>query len=173
MRVIAMPPSAMPTASQSSTSAQDRRACVLTQRPETRHSGTGEACAVQKEDARRTILVCEDDPLVSVFFQDVFKTAGHRVASARDGESAIRMAAELQPTVVTLDLDLPGLDGAAVIGRLKDNPATAHIPVIVVSAHPGWLTFLDRQKAAVVLEKPCPPWELKAAVDQALAQGER
>jgi CheY-like chemotaxis protein len=127
---------------------------------------------VVESDKPQTILVCEDDPMVSVFFQDVFKTAGHDVVSARDGESAIRMATELQPTIVTLDLDLPGLDGPAVIGRLKKNPATAHIPVIIVSAHPGWLTFLDRQQVAVVLEKPVPPWELKAAVEQALAQSE-
>jgi len=120
-------------------------------------------------DHRRTILVCEDDPMVSVFFQDVFKTAGHQVVSAPDGESAVRLATELQPSVVTLDIDLPGLDGGAVIGRLKANPVTAHIPVIIISAHPGWLTFLDRHQAAAVLEKPCPPWELQAAVEDALA----
>lgn len=122
------------------------------------------------ENTRRTILVCEDDPLVSGFFQDVFKTAGHQVVSARDGESAVRLAAELQPAVVTLDIDLPGLDGGAVIGRLKSDPATAHIPVVIISAHPGWLTFVDRHQAAAVLEKPCPPWELQAAVEHAMGE---
>src|SRR5215217_1050747 len=110
------------------------------------------------------ILVCEDDPMVEGFLQDVFKTAGHRVVSARDGESAVRMARELQPSAMTLDIDLPGLDGGAAISRLKDDPATAHIPVVIVSAHPGWLTFTERHLAAAVLEKPCPPWELQAAV---------
>jgi CheY-like chemotaxis protein len=123
---------------------------------------------MQGDEERRTILVCEDDPLVSGFFQDVFKSAGHRVVSAPDGESAVRLAGELQPAVVTLDIDLPGLDGGAVIGRLKADPATAHIPVVIISAHPGWLTFLDRHQAAAVLEKPVPPWELKAAVEQAM-----
>ena len=122
--------------------------------------------------ARRTILVCEDDPMVSLFFQEVFKSAGHRVVSARDGETAVRLASELQPAAVTLDLDLPGLDGGAVIGRLKGDPATARIPVIVISAHPGWLTFVDRHRAAAVLDKPCPPWELQAAVEQALVGSE-
>ncbi len=125
------------------------------------------------EDKGHTILVCEDDPLVAGFFQDVFKTAGHRVVSARDGESALQMASELLPAVITLDIDLPGIDGAAVIGRLKSNPATANIPVIMISAHPGWLTFLDRQQAAAVLEKPCPPWELQAAIEEALAKREK
>jgi CheY-like chemotaxis protein len=121
-----------------------------------------------KRAPRHTILVCEDDPLVSAFVQDVLKVAGHRVVGARDGESAIEIATQLQPSVVTLDIDMPGLDGGAVIGRLKANPATAHIPVIIVSAHPGWLTFVDRGQAVAVLEKPCPPWELQAAVEQAL-----
>jgi DNA-binding response OmpR family regulator len=117
-----------------------------------------------------TILVCEDDPLVATFLQDVFRNAGHRVVSTPDGESALRLAADLLPAVVTLDIDLPGLDGGAVIARLKADSRTAHIPVIIVSAHPGWLTFIDRQQAAAVLEKPCPPWELQAAVSIALAE---
>jgi len=128
--------------------------------------------AGSKPAARRVILVCEDDPMVSMFFQEVFKSAGHRVVSARDGETAVRLAGELQPAAVTLDLDLPGLDGGAVIGRLKADPATAHIPIIVISAHPRWLTFVDRHHAAAVLEKPCPPWELQAAVEQALVGSE-
>jgi CheY-like chemotaxis protein len=121
---------------------------------------------------QRVILVCEDDPMVSVFFQDVFRTAGHQVVSARDGESAVRMARELRPAVMTLDIDLPGLDGGAVISRLKEDPATAEIPVIIISGHPGWLTFMERHQAAAVLEKPCPPWELQAAVEQVLAERE-
>ncbi len=120
-----------------------------------------------------TILVCEDDPLVSGFFQDVFKVAGYQVRSASDGETAVRLANELRPSVITLDIDLPGLDGGAVLSRLKTNPATADIPVIIISAHPGWLTFIDRSQAFAVLEKPCPPWEIQAAVEQALQQSGR
>jgi CheY-like chemotaxis protein len=123
-----------------------------------------------EEQQQRTILVCEDDPLVSVFFQDVFRTAGHRVVSASDGDAAVRLATELKPAVITLDIDLPGQDGGAVISKLKANPETADIPVIIVSAHPGWLTFVERHQAAAVLEKPCPPWELQAAVEDALSR---
>lgn len=125
-----------------------------------------------KQSAKGTILVCEDDPLVSGFFQDVFKAVGYRVASAPDGESAVKLATELRPAVITLDIDLPGLDGGVVIGRLKADPATAGIPVIIISAHPGWLTFVERHQAFAVLEKPCPPWELQAAVEQALGEGQ-
>ena len=111
----------------------------------------------------RPILVCEDDLLVADFFAEVLAAAGHPVAIALDGEAALRMAARLRPAAITLDLDLPRLHGGAVLGRLKGDPATAAIPVIVISAHPGWLTFPERHQAAAVLEKPVPPWELAAA----------
>jgi CheY-like chemotaxis protein len=124
------------------------------------------------KEGQQVILVCEDDPMVAVFLQDVFRMAGHQVASARDGETAVRMANELQPSVMTLDIDLPGLDGGAVISRLKADPKTADIPIIILSAHPGWLTFMERHQAAAVLEKPCPPWELQAAVEQALSESD-
>ena len=115
------------------------------------------------------VLVCEDDPMVAQFFADVLETAGYRIARAHDGESAVRLAGELQPAVMTLDIDLPSLDGVAAVHRLKMNPATASIPVIFLSAHPGWLTFVERQHAAAILQKPCPTWELETAVELALA----
>ena len=121
---------------------------------------------------QQVVLVCEDDPMVALFLQDVFRMAGHEVISARDGETAVRMASEARPSVMTLDIDLPGLDGGAVLSRLKADPNTADIPIIVLSAHPGWLTFMERHQAAAVLEKPCPPWELQAAVEQALSESD-
>jgi DNA-binding response OmpR family regulator len=120
------------------------------------------------ETKAATILVCEDDPLVATFFQDVFKEAGHQVVRVGHGEAALAQAAELKPSVITLDIDLPGQDGGAILSRLKAQPATAGIPIIIISAHPGWLTFVERAQASAVLEKPCPPWELQAAVEAAL-----
>ena len=119
--------------------------------------------------ASRPILVCEDDPLVAGFFAKILAAAGHPVAIALEGGAALRMATRLRPAAITLDLDLPRLHGDAVLGRLKGDPATAAIPVIVISAHPGWLPFPERHRAAAVLEKPTPPWELAAAVEQVLA----
>jgi DNA-binding response OmpR family regulator len=127
---------------------------------------------VAENNIGRTILICEDDPMVSVFLEDVLKTAGHHVISAHDGETAIRMAVDMKPAAITLDLDMPGLYGWEVMGRLKADPATSRIPIIIISAHPAWLTFIDRRQAAAVLEKPCPPWELRAAVEQALGEDE-
>jgi CheY-like chemotaxis protein len=137
--------------------------------PEALRSGSVESAPDRRSASSRPILVCEDDPLVAGFFAEVLAAAGHTSVVARNGEVALRMAAELRPAAITLDLDLPRLHGGAVLSRLRGDPATWAIPVIVVSAYPGWLTFLERHRAAAVLEKPTPPWELATAVEQALA----
>jgi diguanylate cyclase (GGDEF)-like protein len=59
---------------------------------------------------------------------------GYDVLTARTGPEALRAARELGPDVVVLDADLPGMDGAEVCRRLKDDPQTRPIPVILVSA---------------------------------------
>lgn len=104
--------------------------------------------------------------MVARFLEDLFTVDGWRVTVAHDGEAALRLAAERQPAAITLDLDLPGLDGGAVLTRLKANPATTMIPVVVVSGQPGWLTTVDRQQAAAVLTKPAPPWEIRVAIER-------
>lgn len=115
-----------------------------------------------------TILICEDDPSVSSLFRDILELAGHRVISTPSGAAALELARLARPDAIVLDLALPDLDGAAVLGRLKEDPLTAAIPVVIASAYPGWLTFLDRGLARIVLEKPCAPADLEAAVDEVL-----
>jgi CheY-like chemotaxis protein len=117
------------------------------------------------------ILVCEDDPDTASFFVEVLELAGYRTICAADGEAGLRLAAKHRPAAILLDLAMPGLEGGLVLTRLKADPSTAEIPVVIVSAFPGWLTFLDRQKAVAVVEKPCLPAELESAVAQALAVG--
>jgi CheY-like chemotaxis protein len=117
-----------------------------------------------------TVLVCEDDPVVRPYLVDVLEAAGYTTAVAPDGQTAVELASQLQPALITLDIDLPNVDGVGVIHRLKANPATARIPFVILSGHPGWLTFVERHAAAAVVEKPCLPWELEAVVHEVLAR---
>ncbi len=112
----------------------------------------------------RIVLLCEDDPDVAAVFADILEDADYHVVRAPDGEAALRMASKLRPSAIVLDLDLPGPDGVAVLTRLKADPRTAPIPVVIASANLGWLTFLDRGAAAVLLEKPCSVEALEDAV---------
>jgi CheY-like chemotaxis protein len=60
---------------------------------------------------------------------------GYRVAEAGDGNQAIAMARAEQPDAILMDMSLPGLDGWSATRALKDDPATASIPVIALTAH--------------------------------------
>jgi len=81
-----------------------------------------------------TILLVEDNILNLELVRDVLLTAGMRVVEARTAQEGLTAASELKPALILLDIRLPGLDGYAVLERLKANPATASIPVVALTA---------------------------------------
>src|SRR5262249_28271221 len=82
----------------------------------------------------RNVLVCEDDPAMVRIFQFLLMQQGiGKVFTATNGKDAALMAVKYKPSLVLLDLMLPGKDGLAVLQDLKENTATRMIPVIVVS----------------------------------------
>ena len=105
-------------------------------------------------NVKRTVLVVEDDPAVSELLVVLLNERGYGAIPAYDGQSAIRLARELRPHLITLDLALPGSDGHAVLESLKANPATREIPVVVISAFTQVLPAGDRKKLAYLLGKP-------------------
>ena len=58
-----------------------------------------------------------------------------RFEEARDGPSGLALAVSTRPGVIFLDISMPGMNGDEVLGRLKANPGTAHIPVVIVTSH--------------------------------------
>ncbi|AHX12070.1 histidine kinase [Dyella jiangningensis] len=80
------------------------------------------------------ILIVEDDPVFARILADMVRRKGYRVLVAMDGESGLQLAARHVPTGILLDVMLPGMDGWTVIERLKENPATRHVPVHFISA---------------------------------------
>lgn len=81
------------------------------------------------------VLVVEDDEGQRVLLTSVLQREGYPVVDASDGEAGLRAIAEHNPQVVLLDLNLPGMDGFELCRRLRADPATATLPVIVLSAH--------------------------------------
>jgi CheY-like chemotaxis protein len=104
--------------------------------------------------AARTVLVVEDDEAVSQLLVALLEDRGYCAVPAYDGQSAVRLARELRPHLITLDLGLPGMDGHAVLERLKVDPNTREIPVVVISAFTQILPAGDRKKLAYLLGKP-------------------
>ncbi|MCA1599967.1 MAG: response regulator, partial [Chloroflexi bacterium] len=81
----------------------------------------------------RTVLVVDDDAAIAGMVREALEMDGYRVVRAVDGES-VRVALVEQPRVVLLDINMPGMDGPEVARRLRADPATAHIPIVVMSS---------------------------------------
>jgi DNA-binding response OmpR family regulator len=80
------------------------------------------------------VLIVDDEPSIVLSLQFLLSREGYEVDIARDGESALALAALRPPDLVVLDLMLPGIDGYEVCRRLRESPATAATRIVVVTA---------------------------------------
>jgi signal transduction histidine kinase/CheY-like chemotaxis protein len=116
------------------------------------------------------VLVIDDDRAVHDLMTRFLVREGYRVQTAATGAEGLRLAAELRPAVITLDVMMPGLDGWSVLRRLKENPVTAGIPVVMV-------TIVDERNlgfsmgAVDYLAKPIDRARLKQMLAQLRAAG--
>jgi signal transduction histidine kinase/CheY-like chemotaxis protein len=85
------------------------------------------------EPGDRVLLIIEDDPAFAATLAELAREHAFKCVVANDGETGLDFVERYEPTAILLDLTLPGIDGMTVIARLKDNLATRHIPVHVVS----------------------------------------
>ncbi|MBU3964215.1 response regulator [Patescibacteria group bacterium] len=79
------------------------------------------------------ILVIEDDKFLRELISRKLLSEGFKIDEAIDGEEGLRKIEEAKPDLVLLDLILPGLDGFEVLERIKDNPSTNIVPVLILS----------------------------------------
>ncbi|HVM62939.1 MAG TPA: response regulator [Verrucomicrobiae bacterium] len=80
-----------------------------------------------------TILVIDDDPAMLAFLAQRLAVEGYSVSTTTSGPDGIHQANSLRPDLLLLDLRMPYPDGAAVCKTLRANPATQHIPIIIVT----------------------------------------
>jgi CheY-like chemotaxis protein len=113
-----------------------------------------EVAPAAKRAPKKTVLVVEDDEAVSSLLVALLEERGYAAVPAFDGRSAIERAGTLLPDLITLDLALPGTDGHEVLARLKADPKTRDIPIVVISAFTQILPAGDRKKLAYLLGKP-------------------
>ncbi len=84
-------------------------------------------------EGKPLVLVIEDDPRAANLMRLQLEASGYRVEFASTAEEGLRRATELLPTAVVLDIILPGMDGWDMLSKLKDQPETSNIPVVIVS----------------------------------------
>ena len=99
---------------------------VVDQRPE---GGKGP----QQDDDRQVVLVIDDDPEARELIERFLRRGGFDVVTASGGKEGVRLAREIQPRAITLDLLMPDMDGWLVLKTLKSDPATADVPVVILS----------------------------------------
>jgi CheY-like chemotaxis protein/anti-sigma regulatory factor (Ser/Thr protein kinase) len=91
------------------------------------------ASAAGEPQAAGTVLVIDDDATVRDLMQRFLVKEGFRVVLAPGGEQGVRLAREMRPDAITLDVMMPGMDGWAVLSALKADPDLADIPVIMLT----------------------------------------
>src|SRR6185295_3064770 len=85
------------------------------------------------EEGDRTVLVIENDQNFAKVLLDMARDKGYKGVVELDGEAGLKAAREIRPDAITLDIDMPGMDGLQVLDRLKRDPETRHVPVHIIS----------------------------------------
>ena len=93
--------------------------------------------------ANELILIVEDNEKNRKLVRDVLTYTGYRLAEAETGEEGVRLAKALRPDLVLMDIQLPGINGIAALGQIRDDPTIRDTPVIAVTAS---AMTQDRQK---------------------------
>jgi DNA-binding response OmpR family regulator len=113
-----------------------------------------------------TILVVDDDPGVVRVVEINLTQEGYQVRTAADGEEALASIAAARPDLVVMDVMMPRLDGFEALKRLKGDPATAGIPIIMLTARAQDEDIFEGYGTGAqwYLPKPFDPLELRQVV---------
>jgi CheY-like chemotaxis protein len=114
------------------------------------------------DDAECRVLVVDDDDVIRQLICVNLELEGFQVHVAVDGQDALDRVKQVQPHVVTLDIMMPRLDGWETAARLRDDPDTSHIKVVLLSARAQEADLQRGEKIGVdaYLTKPFDPDEL-------------
>jgi CheY-like chemotaxis protein/HD-like signal output (HDOD) protein len=129
---------------------------------------SGEQQPKEGTGARPVVMVVDDEEPVRVALTRNLSRLGCNVVTARDGDEALRLAPDLKPAVVFLDLRMPGLDGHALMRRLPERGVAASIVVMSGSANMDDVIDALRQGAVDFLKKPWSTSELASALERGI-----
>ena len=117
------------------------------------------------------ILVVDDYQDAREMYAEYLQFSGFRVAEARNGNEAVEQALALKPSLILMDLSLPGMDGWEATRRLKADSETKHIPIVALTGHAlaGASEGAKRAGCDSFVTKPCLPDDLVVEVRRMLA----
>jgi len=119
----------------------------------------------------KTILVADDESHILNVVSLKLTNAGYTVFTAVDGQEALELATAQRPDLLITDYHMPQLSGLELCQRLRQNPATAGIPTIMLTARGYSLEPSDTEQNGIncMLSKPFSPRQLLATVSEMLA----
>ncbi len=112
------------------------------------------------------VLVVDDSEVIRDLIAVNLELEGFEVMCAESGQAALEMVKQVKPHVVTLDVMMPGLDGFETAQRLREDPETEHIPIVMVTGRSQAADVVRGEAAGVeaYLSKPFEPAELVTVV---------
>jgi two-component system alkaline phosphatase synthesis response regulator PhoP len=120
----------------------------------------------------KRILLCDDELHILRAAEFKFKRAGYEVVCANDGQEGWEQIEQQRPDIVVTDCQMPRLSGLGLAERIRQSPATADLPVIMLSAK-GFELSLEELRSQYgircLMAKPFSPRELFARVEAVLA----
>lgn len=114
------------------------------------------------------LVIAEDSPHMLRLLEMTLRKAGHTWTACSAGDAALAAVQAEKPDAALLDIIMPGMDGLEVLSALKEDPSTAGIPVIMLTARGHTLTREQAEKsgASAFLTKPFSPTELLTTIEQ-------
>ncbi|HTI73200.1 MAG TPA: response regulator [Candidatus Limnocylindria bacterium] len=118
-----------------------------------------------------TILIVDDEAHMLRVTELSLKRGGYSLLIARNGREAIELAGRMHPALIVMDVQMPEMDGLTALKTLKENEATSHIPVIMLTARGHVLTRTEAEGsgAAMFITKPFSPNQLLADVQRLIS----
>ena len=132
-----------------------------------------EVAVLETASAARTVMLCDDDSSIREAMSALLEQRGYRPVSVSSGSELLSRVDEIAPDVVLLDLLMPGLNGFETLAKLKANPRTAAIPVVIMSIFSQSATEWPVGDLAGWVQKPMDERSVVNALEQALSHDAR
>lgn len=142
-------------------------------RPKTANPADAAANAVAHATAPTTavkILIADDEPHIRHVLSHKLRGAGYDVTVAQDGNEALERARESRPQLLVTDCQMPGMDGIDLCRQLEQDPATAHIPTIMLTSRDFEIGQEQTRGTSIqrVLGKPFSPRQVLSLIAELL-----
>ncbi len=120
------------------------------------------------------VLIVDDSRTIVAALSHMLGQNGYETSSAEDAESALQVVGEDPPDLIFLDIVLPGMSGFTALRKLRRNPATQSIPVIMISGNPQAVEefYLKKIGADGFMKKPFGRYEVFSRIERLVSDGE-